>query len=71
MAVGYGEQIERRVTHRWQKWINESDKPWRNICKRSGRYKFMKRSKAKFERRKAKLNPECFPTYNKYRGWEY
>lgn len=72
MAVGYGEQIERKVTHRWQEWIRKrSDKPWKTITKHSRRYKFMKSSKARFERRKARLNPECFPTYNRYRGWEW
>ena len=30
-----------------------------------------KKSKIREERRKAKLDPECQPTYNKYEGWEY
>jgi len=34
---------------------------------RSKRY--YKRHKAKFERRKAKRNPECVPTYGRYRDW--
>lgn len=31
--------------------------------------KFLKRLKRRTERRKAKLNPECLPTYTKYRGY--
>ena len=35
------------------------------------RRKLYKKQKAREERRKAKLDPECQPTYNKYEGWEY
>ncbi len=31
---------------------------------------FLKRSKRRKERRKAKVNPECVPTYGKYKGYE-
>lgn len=31
----------------------------------------LKKSKKRQERRKAKLDPECQPTYGKYQGWEY
>ena len=31
---------------------------------------FLKKLKARFERRKAKLNPQSAPTYGKYEGWE-
>lgn len=33
-------------------------------------HKFIKRRKIRLERRKAKVNPECLPTYGKYRGYE-
>lgn len=37
----------------------------------SGNYhRFIKRLKNRLERRKAKHNPECLPSYGKYRGWE-
>jgi len=32
---------------------------------------WLKKSKIRSERRKAKVDPECQPTYNKYQGWEY
>jgi hypothetical protein len=31
--------------------------------------KFVKRIKRRIERRKAKRNPECLPTYTKYSGY--
>lgn len=30
---------------------------------------YVKRRKRRLERRKAKLAPDCQPTYTKYRGW--
>ena len=33
--------------------------------------KWLKKSKIRTERRKAKLNPEAFPAYRKFQGWEY
>lgn len=33
-------------------------------------HKFLKRKKARYERRKAKKNPEAKATYGKYRGYE-
>ena len=39
--------------------------------KRSKYRDFLKKSKKRLERRKAKLDPECHPTYKKYQGWEY
>lgn len=30
---------------------------------------FLKRRKARSERRRARLNPECVPGYGRYRGW--
>jgi len=35
-----------------------------------GYHQFIKRRKSRIERRKAKLNPSCQPTYGKYAGWE-
>ena len=70
MSIGYGEQIERNMVWKWEQELKK-EKHWRKIRKRSGRTVYMKKMKARFERRKAKQNPECFPTYNKYRGWEW
>ena len=33
-------------------------------------HRFLKVHKRRIERRKAKRNPECIPTYGKYRGYE-
>ena len=33
--------------------------------------RFSEKQKKREERRKAKIDPECQPTYNKYQGWEY
>jgi hypothetical protein len=30
---------------------------------------YVKRRKARLERRKARLDPECTPGYGRYRGW--
>jgi len=39
--------------------------------KRAGGYhQWLKRQKARIERRRAKRDPECRPGYGKYRGWE-
>lgn len=33
-------------------------------------HRFLKREKARKERRRAKKNPECTPAYARYSGWE-
>lgn len=71
MSIGAGEQIERHLIWKWEKWEQEHGKPWKKLRKRSDRTVWMKKVKARFERRKAKQDPECFPTYNKYKGWEW
>lgn len=39
--------------------------------KRSGGYhQWLKQKKARSERKKARKNPDCQPTYGKYTGWE-
>lgn len=35
-----------------------------------GGHQWLKRRKNKLERRKAKQDPECAPTYGRYKGWE-
>jgi len=38
---------------------------------RSGPYhRYLKRAKARLERRRANRNPECLPGYRKHSGWE-
>jgi hypothetical protein len=55
------EQIERHM-----------DWPKKDGSHKKSKYRdFLKKSKTREERRKAKLDPECQPTYNKYQGWEY
>jgi hypothetical protein len=33
-------------------------------------HRFLKKQKLRNERHRAKRNPECVPTYRKYRGYE-
>ena len=33
-------------------------------------HRFIKKHKLRIERRRAKRNPECIPTYRKYSGYE-
>ena len=33
-------------------------------------HRFLKIKKRRYERRKAKHNPDCVPTYGRYRGYE-
>lgn len=33
-------------------------------------HRYIKRLKNRIERRRAKENPECLPTYRRYTGWE-
>jgi hypothetical protein len=55
------EQIERYFDH-----------PKKDGSHRKSRYReYLKKSKKRMERRKAKLDPECQATYNKFQGWEY
>ena len=55
------EQIERHMDH-----------PKKDGSHRKSRYRdYLKKSKKRMERRKAKLDPECQATYKKYQGCEY
>jgi hypothetical protein len=38
--------------------------------RKGGYHQFLKKLKARFERRKAKKNPNNPASYGKYRGWE-
>lgn len=38
--------------------------------KAGGHHQFVKKTKNRKERRKARINPETTPTYKKYNGWE-
>ena len=40
------------------------------VCRSDHASKILQRQKNRFERRKAKLCPDCLPTYTKYAGWE-
>jgi len=52
--------------------VEMADGPSRvgGISRRANYHKWLKRQKARAERRKAKQNPECTPTYGRYKGWE-
>jgi len=39
-------------------------------CRARGYRSICKRYKARAERRQAKRDPECQPTYGRYRGWQ-
>jgi len=63
MSVGLTPQIERKyqdifcMPHSWSTIKNS--------------HKWTKKMKHRLERRIAKKDPECFPKYNKYDGWEW
>jgi hypothetical protein len=38
--------------------------------RRTSYRQFLKRTKARTERRRARLNPECLPAYGRYHGWQ-
>jgi hypothetical protein len=61
MALGRTEQIDK-----------DHDKRF-TTGKREKRYshKKIKKMKHKYERHRAKADPECHPEYNKYAGWEW
>lgn len=42
----------------------------RGYPRKSSYHRYLKRAKARAERRRAKKDPECVPGYGKYRGWE-
>jgi hypothetical protein len=42
----------------------------RNGKRLDGYHRYLKRAKARIERRRAHIDPECQPYYGKYRGWE-
>jgi hypothetical protein len=69
MATGLGEQIDRKMVHGWEQ-EERKEKPWIVLRKRS-RTAYMKTTKNRKERHRARINPECVPTYGKYKGWEY
>lgn len=48
-------------------FIEKADGRW---TRPRGYHRFIKRKKARAERRRAKANPECTPCYGRYRGWE-
>lgn len=47
-----------------------SNKPWRRK-RRSGYSKYLKVAKHRSERLKAKREPECVVSYNRYFGYEF
>lgn len=57
------EQIERGMQH-----FVRTSKPWQSGSRSC---KFVKKLQHRANRREAKRDPECVPTYRKYQGWEY
>lgn len=49
------------------KRIEQADGKWK---RKRGYHTLLKNHKKRAERRSAKANPECQPTYGKYRGYE-
>ena len=60
MSYKLGDQIERG------KFCFNPSKPWQQ---RNSSYKYDKKMKARRERRRAKINPECTPEYKRFHGW--
>lgn len=60
------QQIEKRLD--WDAATEWGDKPW-GIKKVSHRDKKQKQHRR--ERRRAKIEPDCFPEYNKYDGFDW
>jgi len=61
MSYGKSQQIERHM-----------DAPKKGGEHRQSAFRqCLKKGKIKRERIRAKLDPECFPEYRKYAGWEY
>lgn len=69
MAYGLSEQRE-YIFNPWSFGIPQ-DRPWQNRPRRSGGTRFMKLSKNRRERRRAKMQPDCVPEYKRFAGWEY
>ena len=65
MSVGLTEQIERKLT---LSMYADGKKPWK-VIKNS--HKYSKTMQHRKERREARLNPECFPNYRRYFGFEW
>ena len=63
MSVGRGYQFESDL-----EYVIKGKKPW-GMLRNS--HRFEKAKKNRRERRRARLNPECIPEYNKYYGYEY
>jgi len=67
MAYGLGNQLEPDLDKRLY-WNPE--KPWR-VRRRSAFRVFLKKGKARSERRRAKRDPGCQPLYKCFAGGEY
>ena len=51
---------DKTLRRKWRKWRNG----------RKGR-KIYRQKSCRAERRKARMDPECIPTYKQYSGWEW
>jgi hypothetical protein len=61
MAAGRGTQIEKHMDRKMR--------PRRGCIGHS--HSIYKKIKHRRERRRAKVDPECTPEYNRYDGWEW
>ena len=66
MGFGLGEQLEPGM---WKQIVWNPDKPWQ--IQNSSWRRWYKKTKTRRERRRAKTNPECFPEYKRFHGWEF
>jgi hypothetical protein len=66
MSYGLGEQLEPGF---YKKVLWNPSKPWQK--QQTAWRSWYKKTKIRRERRRAKADPECFPEYKRYWGWEF
>jgi hypothetical protein len=70
LKVGGGGMAKQCGGHRWIQWRRDrTGKPWLQSAQ-SQHKRWAKRRKARYERRKSRLDPECASTHNRYQGWD-
>lgn len=68
LKVGGGGMAKNATRNQWMDWIRKR-KPWAHA--KPSRYKqWAKKRKASHERQKARIDPECAPTYGRYMGYD-
>lgn len=70
LKVGGGGMAKACGGARWIEWTRERTGKWWLQPARSQYKQFCKRRKIKHERQKARIDPECAPTYGRYMGYD-